>query len=75
MSKAFLPIIDQPQGELTNSSANDKRKTTDKLPDVTSDEYEEIREPHYVGPYSMGIAGNLFFNSDFSGWIVFISNV
>ena len=70
MCKAFLPIIDQPQEELTNRTANVKRKTTDKLPDIASDESEEIREPDYAEPYSIGIAGNLFFNSDFSGWIV-----
>ena len=75
LSKTNQPITDQPQEELTNRTANVRRKTRDKLPDVASDEYVEIREPDYLEPHPMGIAGNLFFNLDVSGWIVFIHNV
>ena len=61
----YSPHIDQPQEELTNRTANDQRRARANLQYVASDEYEEIREPYYLEPTPMGIAGDLFFNLTF----------
>ena len=58
MFKAFLPPTDQPQNVLSDRH---QRKTMANLPEVSSNEYEEIGEPYYLEPHQKGIAGNTFF--------------
>ena len=58
MSEAFLPPTDQPQNVLSDRN---QRRTMANLPDVASDQYEEIGEPYYSESHQKGIAGNWFF--------------
>ena len=47
---------------MSNRTSNVQRKITDDLPDVASDQYEEIIEPDYLEPNPRHISGRLLFS-------------
>ena len=63
MSKASLPPTDHPQNV---SSNRHQRKARANLPDITSNENEEIGEQYYLELHQKGTAGNMFFYLNFS---------